>query len=313
MMRNILSKFKSNYRTWRYNYGHNIKYYNFWIDQRPEEMWLSIFIRKHFPKANNKRININSVLGPEWMIKDNRKGVNIFYTGENLHAQRFDHLTECLNKSHFDLYVGFDKSEEQNHIRIPIWLMWCFPPEGDITAINEIVRKMRFPKIDNKREFCCMVSSHDWSGLRGEIMDNMQRLGAVSSAGAFRHNTDALQKEFGDDKVSFMSNYKFAICPENMDTEGYVTEKIFDAILAGCIPIYNGSKNKPEPEIINHDSIVFWETNKDNSLAVNKIIDIMMSDDCYREFASQPRLKKHAEDYVVEMYHSLKRSLSSIL
>lgn len=38
-----------------------------------------------------------------------------------------------------------------------------------------------------------------------------------------------------------MSNYKFAICFENCCFPGFITEKIFDCFLAGCIPVYYGA------------------------------------------------------------------------
>ena len=44
-----------------------------------------------------------------------------------------------------------------------------------------------------------------------------------------------------DIKDSGMAGYKFAICYENTDFPGYVTEKIFDSLAAGTIPIYYGS------------------------------------------------------------------------
>ena len=37
-----------------------------------------------------------------------------------------------------------------------------------------------------------------------------------------------------------MKRYLYAICPENTWSPGYVTEKLVDAKLAGCIPIYWG-------------------------------------------------------------------------
>ena len=46
-----------------------------------------------------------------------------------------------------------------------------------------------------------------------------------------------------DIKDSGMSNYKFSICYENTDFPGYVTEKIFDSLAAGTIPIYFGSEH----------------------------------------------------------------------
>jgi Glycosyltransferase family 10 (fucosyltransferase) C-term len=43
------------------------------------------------------------------------------------------------------------------------------------------------------------------------------------------------------DKVSTLANYRFALCFENTAFPGYVTEKIFDCFVAGCIPISHGA------------------------------------------------------------------------
>lgn len=43
------------------------------------------------------------------------------------------------------------------------------------------------------------------------------------------------------DKHAVITNYKFAICFENMSFPGYVTEKIIDCFRAGVIPIYLGA------------------------------------------------------------------------
>ena len=41
-----------------------------------------------------------------------------------------------------------------------------------------------------------------------------------------------------------LANYKFCVCFENVpDIKGYVTAKIFDAMKAGCIPVYWGASN----------------------------------------------------------------------
>jgi len=48
-------------------------------------------------------------------------------------------------------------------------------------------------------------------------------------------------------KFETMQYYKFAICYENIkDISGYITEKILDAMFAGCVPIYLGAKNVSE-------------------------------------------------------------------
>jgi len=44
-----------------------------------------------------------------------------------------------------------------------------------------------------------------------------------------------------DDKLATMAGFRFALCFENCVFPGYVTEKIFDCFLAGCIPVYWGA------------------------------------------------------------------------
>lgn len=49
---------------------------------------------------------------------------------------------------------------------------------------------------------------------------------------------------YGSDKINTLKNYRFCICFENTHTtDGYITEKIFDAFAAGCVPIYWGPDN----------------------------------------------------------------------
>ena len=48
-------------------------------------------------------------------------------------------------------------------------------------------------------------------------------------------------------KFKTMQDYKFAICYENIkDIPGYITEKMLDAMFAGCVPIYRGANNITE-------------------------------------------------------------------
>lgn len=54
----------------------------------------------------------------------------------------------------------------------------------------------------------------------------------------------ATYKGVTKDKIITLSQYKFALCFENMtNIDGYITEKIFDCFKAKCIPIYLGAKN----------------------------------------------------------------------
>lgn len=58
-------------------------------------------------------------------------------------------------------------------------------------------------------------------------------------------------------KIETLERYRFSFCFENIyGQHGYVTEKIFDAMMAGCVPIYYGApdinKYVPEKAFINY-------------------------------------------------------------
>jgi hypothetical protein len=44
-----------------------------------------------------------------------------------------------------------------------------------------------------------------------------------------------------EDKLATICNYRFNLCLENCEYPGYLTEKIFDAMLAGTVPVYWGA------------------------------------------------------------------------
>lgn len=50
-----------------------------------------------------------------------------------------------------------------------------------------------------------------------------------------------------DDKLQTLADYRFSICYENAQGyPGYITEKILDCLLAGCVPLYGGAPNITE-------------------------------------------------------------------
>lgn len=49
-----------------------------------------------------------------------------------------------------------------------------------------------------------------------------------------------------EDKISTLNRYKFNFCFENVRYPGYITEKIFDAMIANTVPIYYGAPDIAE-------------------------------------------------------------------
>lgn len=58
-----------------------------------------------------------------------------------------------------------------------------------------------------------------------------------------RNTLMSIYKGACESKYEVLSQYKFSLCIENMAMKGYVTEKIFDCLYAGTIPLYLGASD----------------------------------------------------------------------
>lgn len=56
-----------------------------------------------------------------------------------------------------------------------------------------------------------------------------------------RRTLMSIYKGACESKYEVLSQYKFSLCFENMAMKGYVTEKIFDCLYAGTVPLYLGA------------------------------------------------------------------------
>lgn len=61
-----------------------------------------------------------------------------------------------------------------------------------------------------------------------------------------------------NDKMKEISYYLFNICFENAVEPGYVTEKIFDALLSGTVPVYYGDDDLVRQLLPDPKAAIFW-------------------------------------------------------
>ena len=78
-------------------------------------------------------------------------------------------------------------------------------------------------------------------------------------------------KDWHKEKLDFLQNYRFNIAIENTLIHNYITEKIWDPITVGCLPIYYGNDNIYS--IFKQKS--FIDTNKFNSF--NSLFDYIIN------------------------------------
>lgn len=110
--------------------------------------------------------------------------------------------------------------------------------------------KNPYAKSFEEKKLCAMISSNKWSSVFGELYSERRK--AISYFELAGDDFDlyghfwAGSKSFRGvikNKLETLSGYKFAICYENGTARGYITEKIFDGMFAGCIPVYLGAPN----------------------------------------------------------------------
>ncbi len=65
----------------------------------------------------------------------------------------------------------------------------------------------------------------------------------ISFARKFLYKPPEFYKGTIHNKFNTFIKYKFSLCFENCSYRGYITEKIFDSMFAGCIPVYFGCPN----------------------------------------------------------------------
>lgn len=291
---------------------YQVQFYNCW-DQPNEQMYWRQFIEgRHLP-IGDKKVAIFSVFGDRSLIRKVDADVKIFYSAENLKRTNFaQYADHALGERCIDLAMGFEVFEDPRYIRFPLWMDYIFPADCTDAEIRAKCEQLRYPKMQANRMFCCMVASNSADGLRDDMFNAISKIAHVDSAGKYLHNDDSLVNEFEDNKQEYLKSYLFNICPENTAAYGYTTEKIFEAISCGCIPIYWGAE-LADKDVINADALIFWDRKNDGKEALKRIAELHANPKLLEEFLNQPRLMHTAEEYILDTFSSIESKLRTII
>ena len=294
------------------NNGKQIQYWNWWDDER-NAYWLERFMEsREILKNTDKTIALCSVFGEREILDRVKADVRIFFSGENLHNSRHAQYADYMlsGKKPFDLGIGFDEFVADNYLRFPLWLIFLFEPDATEDDIRKRCEELNKPDISNKSRFCSLVARADWLGIRTQIYEGRSSIGQIDCPSAFKHNDDRLKEQYKDDKRAYLKQYRFNICPENTLAHGYVTEKLYEAIASGCVPVYWGGK---EWDIVNPEAVLYWKKNEGNEELLQKVQELNVDEKKYREFARQPRLVPNAAEYVIAQFEALEEKLRKVI
>jgi len=126
-----------------------------------------------------------------------------------------------------------------------------------------------------RKYFCKMLARYKKVDCPGRVMNNME---------------NAIIPRFGNwkkGKSDFLKNYKFTIAFENRSISGYTTEKLFQPLSVGSIPIYWG--NPDVCKYINKECLINCnEYDNDFDAVVKRVIEIDSDPELYLHMVKTP-------------------------
>ncbi|VBB44420.1 putative LPS biosynthesis related glycosyltransferase [uncultured Desulfatiglans sp.] len=222
-----------------------VNFAKWWPNFSPERNFLVNALRMHFDVeiAANPDILFFSVFQGELPAGDYLK---VFYTGE---ASRPD-----MSAADWAFSYEYDEDfHHPRHLRVPLYAI-----EIDGRAFRddwgrELVKTGDYADrimAERRRDFCAYVAYKDaWA--RCAMFDRLAAYHRVVAPGLSRNNAPPISDgdpgrsrgngEFQALKCRFFQTFRFALVFENRSYRGYTSEKLVDAMRAGCIPIYWGN------------------------------------------------------------------------
>lgn len=275
--RNFWSSFSTNYHSIYYRFiNHYFSINNF-----------SVTIDK-----DNPEIIFYSVFGEQ---NTENKAIKVLLCLENLYANRFKKYLQNINS--FDYVLCLNEISDQKVFRIPFWFI-C---GGFYDINNHDYKIIKENKIDilNKKSMFSLLSKNPHP-LRLFILQQLKNQNiAVDCPGDLSNNVSRIGSK-KIDKINFLSQYFFNICPENGWSIGYCTEKLYDALISGCIPIYWGDSSL-DNNFYNIDKILTINKNCSNfNDIIHSIVDLTENKTSLIEKAKMSPFSKKRLDIINE-------------
>lgn len=159
-----------------------------------------------------------------------------------------------------------------------IWVGWCLECEENYPLLKDLAIRELFelwmsyhtdadivlpyydasfstelllPPTPKKGDVCMFVSSGINHSKRQEYLSELMKYLPIDSYGNWRRNKRLPEDNGYRSKMELLKSYRFTIAFENAIGKDYVTEKFYEPLLSGSVPVYLGAPNindfSPDP------------------------------------------------------------------
>lgn len=240
----------------------------------------------------------NKVNGIEKIDMKSIKCKKLCFTGESY--SMLDHTP------HSDAYIGFDHVEDISpaikYLRFPLYAVYHYDylNKFNCSSFEELRNKFY---VKNPDTLFSAVVSNPSNRLRTELIYYLVTNNLCKSGGAVINNVGNIGWS-SDSKHKLTSSCMYNLAFENVSKKGYITEKIYEAFMAGVIPYYWGAPDvsmefNPESYFVFH-STDEQDTKNSIQLMVERLSNIdlfgqMRQTDPFTGFNSEKYIKNGIE------------------
>lgn len=221
----------------------------------------------------------------------NIPAVRFSWESELTRSIRYKNVDAFFNQCKYKFYMGYFNRE--NSIYFPSW----------ISFVHELLdaSHKQYDNFEERYEnWICDMTVNTFVPIRERFYKSINSKRVKTAYGHYdmndRHN-----------KLEVLSHYLFNACFENTFELGYITEKPVEALMAGCIPIYNGIFRTDIPNIFNVNKmhIVDYKNLHLYNAETFRQFDKMLLKDVFQ----MPMLKDGYESHLNSIIENLKFKL----
>ena len=228
--------------------------------------------------------------------------VNILISIENVpHWNQYPHYSKYgdYNDPLIDIFVYNHKysiesladqnnnKTNKNKIMIPTIL---FRMNYFISNYDHLKISATNTKPPKDRKFCLMVNKSGLNSKAGQFQEKMNSIAPTDHISLYDNEIGESSCYNPPELLEIFNQYRFIICFENSYAPGYITEKIFNCLLADTIPIYSGSPIIHD--FINPDCFINIGENDDLDQAIAKISEINSDPEKYSQYLTAQKISQ---------------------